>query len=53
MEVFRTVIIGLAVLGAIAGSAIGGLALAHNIDRWERANGYPYGKLCDVYRNCR
>lgn len=21
-------------------------------NRWEKANDYPYGKLCDLYRNC-
>lgn len=22
------------------------------IDAWERANDYPFGKLCDVYNSC-
>jgi hypothetical protein len=23
------------------------------INAWEIANNYPYGKLCDVYNNCK
>lgn len=23
-----------------------------DIHKWERESGYPYGKLCDVYRSC-
>ena len=22
------------------------------VDRWERSNGYPYGKLCQMYGTC-
>jgi hypothetical protein len=28
------------------------IAIGPRIDAWERANGYPFGKLCEVYRNC-
>ena len=31
---------------------IGWFKLADNLNRYEIANGYPYGKLCDVYNNC-
>jgi hypothetical protein len=24
-----------------------------SIHQWERDNGYPYGKLCELYRQCR
>lgn len=23
------------------------------IHAWEKANNYPYGKLCELYRTCR
>lgn len=23
------------------------------LNEWERLNAYPYGKLCDLYRNCK
>lgn len=23
------------------------------IHKWERDNHYPFGRLCDLYRNCR
>ena len=23
------------------------------IDQWERDNGYPYGKICEVYNTCK
>jgi hypothetical protein len=26
---------------------------AQEIQAWEVANNYPYGKLCDVYNNCK
>ena len=29
------------------------LVIAPAVDRWEREAGYPYGKLCEVYRTCR
>lgn len=29
------------------------LMVSPAIHKWERVNNYPYGKLCDVYRNCR
>ena len=37
---------------ALSGAIIGIVSIPH-IDRWERANNYPYGKLCDLYRQCR
>lgn len=33
--------------------AIALLVNVHHIHAWERANNYPYGKLCDVFHNCR
>lgn len=32
--------------------AIAGLASVPRINAWEKANNYPYGKLCDLYRSC-
>ncbi len=29
------------------------LSRAHDLSRWERDNGYPYGRLCDFYRTCK
>jgi hypothetical protein len=26
---------------------------AQEIQAWEVANNYPYGKLCDVFNNCK
>ena len=26
--------------------------LANYVNTWEIDNGYPYGKLCDLYNNC-
>lgn len=34
------------------GAALCLLAAAPSIDHWEKTNGYPYGHLCDLYRNC-
>lgn len=31
---------------------VGIIALPH-IHQWERDNGYPYGKLCELYRQCK
>lgn len=36
-----------------AAICICGLPLGAKISAWERANNYPFGKLCDLYRNCR
>lgn len=33
--------------------AIGRFILADCVNTWEIANNYPYGKLCDVYNNCK
>lgn len=27
--------------------ACGGLANVHHVNAWEKANGYPYGKMCN------
>ena len=27
--------------------------LANEVNAWEVANNYPYGKLCDVFNNCK
>jgi hypothetical protein len=27
--------------------------LANEVNAWEIANNYPYGKLCDVFNNCK
>jgi hypothetical protein len=29
-----------------------GIFAGAQISVWEKANGYPYGRLCDMYRNC-
>jgi len=28
-------------------------AVASEVDAWERANSFPFGKLCEVYNNCK
>ena len=32
--------------------AISMFTVAERVNAWEKANNYPYGKLCDVYNNC-
>jgi len=45
--------IGLVFLTVLLVGAIATLVNIDKIHTWERANNYPYGKLCDVFRNCR
>jgi hypothetical protein len=33
--------------------SIGLFTLADKLQKWEVANNFPYGKLCDVYNNCK
>lgn len=28
-------------------------AIAQEVNAWEVANNYPFGKLCDVFNNCK
>lgn len=30
-----------------------GLAIAARVNAWEKANAYPYGRLCDLYHTCQ
>ena len=39
-------------LGVVLLAAVALLVSLPNIHRWEREAGYPYGKLCEVYRSC-
>ena len=32
---------------------VGLFILADYVNTWEVANNYPYGKLCDLYNNCK
>jgi len=32
--------------------AISMFIVSDRVNAWEKANNYPYGKLCDVYNNC-
>ena len=43
-------VIGGTVLFALA--VIGMFMLADHVNEWEKANNYPYGKLCELYNNC-
>lgn len=45
--------VGVTLLLAAILSSIVLLVSVPAIDAWERAQGYPYGKLCEVYNNCR
>lgn len=38
---------------ALTAAALVLLAYVPEINAWERANGYPFGMLCDLYRNCQ
>ena len=40
-----TVIFALAVIGMFM--------LANYVNEWEKDNNYPYGKLCELYNNCK
>lgn len=43
-------------VGLLATLALCGWMLVDGLPRinaWERANGYPYGKLCEFYHNCK
>ena len=32
---------------------IAGLVIASiSVNKWEKANNYPFGKLCDVFNSC-
>lgn len=44
MRIALTLALATAILLAVA---------APGIHRWERENGYPYGKLCALYQNCQ
>ena len=26
--------------------------VSDHVNAWEKANNYPYGKLCDIYNSC-
>ena len=39
--------------GMVLVVAIYALYKLPDIHAWEKAHGYPYGMLCDVYRSCR
>jgi len=41
------------ILGIFVGVAIIWFLLANEVNAWEVANNYPYGKLCDVFNNCK
>lgn len=47
--------VGAGILGTIllAMACSGLLLAADRIGRWERAHGFPFGHLCDLYDNCR
>jgi hypothetical protein len=42
----------LAVFLGLIGVVVGLAATAHHVGRWEKANDYPFGRLCDVYNTC-
>lgn len=46
LAIFVALILGI-------GAGIVAIASADTVQRWERDNGYPYGKLCEVFRNCK
>lgn len=39
-------------IAAIMVLGVVSLYYAQEVSRWERANGYPYGRLCDVFHTC-
>lgn len=50
MTKIERVMIALLTIGTIAG--VTAPLYLPRIHAWERANNYPYGKLCELYRNC-
>jgi hypothetical protein len=49
----RSGMLGLVVAALTVSTSIVGLVNLDRINRWERSAGYPLGKLCDAYRNCK
>lgn len=42
----------ISVLLALIVLSLVGLMSVGRIHAWEKANNYPFGKLCDVFHNC-
>lgn len=45
-------VLGLVVAVLTLAIGIGGIMSGAKINAWEKANGYPFGKLCDLYASC-
>jgi len=45
-------LVHLAFLTGMLGLIVLLFIVAPEIDAWERANDYPFGKLCEVYNTC-
>lgn len=42
----------LAICALIISASIIGLLHVGDIDQWERAHGYPFGRMCDLNHSC-
>jgi hypothetical protein len=50
---YKDAIAPMLLLATVVGIAVFGIDAIGYIHEWEVENDFPYGKLCDLYRNCR
>lgn len=48
----REILIALTFVALIAGDVALLTYAVPAIHKWEKANDYPFGRMCEVYRNC-
>lgn len=48
---WKMILASLAFFGLVVLAPLG-FWLAHIVNEWEQANGYPFGKLCEVFASC-
>lgn len=51
-QMAKDFVIGLVVAVLVLAIGFGGIIAGAKISEWEKANAYPYGKLCDLYASC-